>query len=339
MTTPIDVLITLPFPEELLRELEEISPRLNITVYKANKPEEVPVEAWGKTEILYTSNVLPAPEQAPKLRWVQFHWAGLESVLDKPILQQPEVTATSLSGAAAPQVAEFVLAMILALGHRLADMMSHQQKASWPKDRWKRFSPLELRGSTVGIVGYGSIGRELARLLQPFGVTVLATKRDAMRPQDDGYLPEGLGDPGGDLVHRLYPPQALRSMLKECDFVVVAVPLSKDTKGLISQEELSAMQPSAFLVDVSRGGIVDQDALAAALREHRIAGAALDVFPEEPLPADHPLWKFSNVIITPHIAGISPHYDQRAIDLFAENLRRYLDGRPLLNLVDMSRGY
>jgi len=339
MTTPIEVLITLPFPEELIQELQEVSPRLKFTALKASKPEEVPAEAWGRTEILYTSNVLPAPEQAPKLRWVQFHWAGLESVLDKPILQQPEVTVTSLSGAAAPQVAEYVLAMILALGHRLPDMMDHQRKSSWPKDRWKRFSPLELRGSTVGIVGYGSIGRELARLLQPLEVAVLATKRDAMRPQDDGYMPEGLGDPGGDLVHRLYPPQALRSMLKECDFVVVAVPLSKDTQRLIGEEELSVMQLSAFLVDVSRGGIVDQEALTAALREHRIAGAALDVFPEEPLPADHPLWKFPNVIITPHIAGISPHYDQRAVNLFAENLRRYLDGRPLLNRVDLSRGY
>lgn len=339
MTTPIEVLITLPFPEELVQELQEVSPRLKITVLKASKPEEVPAEAWGRTEILYTSNVLPAPEQAPKLRWIQFHWAGLESVLDKPILRHPDVTATSLSGAAAPQVAEYVLAMILALGHRLPDMMDHQRKSSWPKDRWKRFSPLELRGSTVGVVGYGSIGRELARLLQPLEVIVLATKRDAKQPQDDGYMPEGLGDPGGDLVHRLYPPQALRSMLKECDFVVVAVPLSKDTQRLIGEEELSAMKPSAFLVDVSRGGIVDQDALTAALREHRIAGAALDVFPEEPLPADHPLWKFPNVIITPHIAGISPHYDQRAVNLFAENLRRYLNGRPLLNRVDLSRGY
>jgi phosphoglycerate dehydrogenase-like enzyme len=115
--------------------------------------------------------------------------------------------------------------------------------------------------------------------------------------------------------------------------------MSKDSRGLIGGGELAAMKPTAYLVDVSRGGIVDQPVLILALREQKIAGAALDVFPEEPLPPDNPLWKFPNVIITPHIAGISSHYDQRAVDLFVENLQHYLDGQPLLNRIDLERGY
>jgi phosphoglycerate dehydrogenase-like enzyme len=128
-------------------------------------------------------------------------------------------------------------------------------------------------------------------------------------------------------------------MFKDCDFVVVTVPLTSETQDLIGAEELAAMKPSAYLVDVSRGGVVNQAALISALREHRIAGAALDVFPEEPLPADNPLWKMPNVILTPHISGITPLYDERAVDLFAENLHRYLAGLSLYNLIDVRSGY
>ena len=339
MNSPIEVLITLPFTEELVSQLQAVSPRLRLTLQKASKPEDIPAEIWQRTEILYTDRVLPKLDQAPALGWIQFHWAGLERAIDEPILRKPELVATSLSGAAATQVAEHVVLMCLALGHRLPDLVDHQKRAEWPRERFKRFLPLELRDSTVGIVGFGSIGREVARLLHAFGATILASKRDAMHPDDSGYLPEGLGDPRGDLLHRLYPPQALRSMLKECDFVVVAVPLTPKTRDLIGAEQLAVMKPTAFLVDVSRGGIVNHPALLLALRERKIAGAALDVFPEEPLPADSPLWKFPNVLLTPHISGNSPFYDQRAIVLFADNLARYLAGAPLLNTVDPLRGY
>lgn len=339
MAQSVEVLITLPFPEHLVAQLSSVSPRLRITVHKASKPEEIPTDLWQRIEVLYTDSVLPKPEQVPKLRWIQFHYAGLETVIDAPILKKPGLQATSLSGAAAPQMAEYVLMMLLAFGHRLPDLLENQRKAEWPRDRWKRFAPKELNDSTVGIVGYGSIGREVGRLLHEFGATVLATKRDAMRPEDPGYTPAGLGDPQGGLVSRLYPPQAIRSMLKECDFVVVTVPLTPETQDLLGTEELAAMKPTAYLVDVSRGGVVNQAALIAALREKRIAGAALDVFPEEPLPPDNPLWKMSQVIVTPHISGITPRYDERATDLFAENLHRYLAGLPLYNLIDVRSGY
>jgi phosphoglycerate dehydrogenase-like enzyme len=191
----------------------------------------------------------------------------------------------------------------------------------------------------VGIVGYGSIGRQVARQLYSFGSTVLATKRDARQPADSGYSPDGWGDPRGEFVHRLYPAEALRSMLKACDFVVVTVPLTPQTRNLIGAEELAAMRPTACLVDVSRGGVVNHPALIAALRDRRIAGAALDVFPEEPLPEDSPLWKMGSVILTPHISGNTPHYDERAVELFAENLRRHISGQPLLNRISVEQGY
>ncbi|RME87604.1 MAG: D-2-hydroxyacid dehydrogenase [Anaerolineae bacterium] len=337
---PVDVLITLPFTPDLVSLLQEVSPRLRVTVHRARRPEEVPEDLWARCDVLYTTpSVLPTPEQAPRLRWIQFHYAGIDKALSAPILRKPDVLVTTLSGAAVPQMGEYVLTMLLALGHRLPAMMESKRKSEWPADRWERFSPRELRDSTVGIVGYGSVGREVARLLRAFGATVLATKRDAMHPADTGYTPEGLGDPQGECVRRLYPRTALRSMARECDFLVVAVPLTPETRGLVNAEVFAAMKPGAFLVDISRGGVVDQEALIEALQSGRLGGAALDVFPEEPLPSDNPLWSLPNVIISPHIAGDSPHYDARAARLFAENLRRYLAGQPLYNLFDPERGY
>ena len=339
MANLVEVLITQPLPDDLIAQLRGVSPRLKISVTKARKAEEIPVDVWARTEVLYTANILPTPEQAPNLRWIQFHWAGIDHAIDAPIVQKPDVIVTTMSGASASQVAEYIVMMLLALGHHLPEMLTFQRRAEWPRDRWEQFLPKELRTSSVGIVGYGSIGRQVARLLQEFGSEVLATKHDPMHPEDTGYSPEGQGDLNGDMPYRLYPHQALRSMLKECDFVVVTVPLTLETRGLIGEEELAAMKPSAYLIDVSRGGVVDQTALTAALKEKHIAGAALDVFPEEPLPADNPLWKLPNVLITPHIAGITSHYDERAVNLFAENLHRFLADLPLYNRFDKNRGY
>jgi phosphoglycerate dehydrogenase-like enzyme len=229
--------------------------------------------------------------------------------------------------------------MLLALGHRIPQAMEHKARGDWPPDRGEIFQPQELNQSTIGIVGYGSIGRQVAKLLNAFGATVLATKRNARRPADDGYMLEGAGDPGGDYLQRLYPAEALNSMLKECDYVVLCVPLTKDSHGLIGKVELEEMKAHAYLVDVSRGGVVNHDDLILALNEGKIAGAALDVYPEEPLPGDNPLWKLPNVILTPHIAGFSREYNSRAVDLFVENLERYLDGKQLLNLIDLQHGY
>ena len=339
MSKTINVLIVHHFPEDLIDPLRNLSPQLEITVQQARKPGDIADEVWAKTQVLYSAGVLPDPEKVPALEWVQFHFAGIDGVLDAPLLSKPDLVVTSLSGAHAPQMGEYVLMMLLSLGHRFPVLVENQKQAKWPKDRWNMFLPTELRDSTVGIVGYGSIGREVARLLHAFGATVLATKRNAMQPKDTGYTQEGLGDPGGDLVHRLYPTQAIQSMLKECDFVVVATPLTDSTRGLITAEEFAVMKPSAYLVDVSRGGVIDHDALISALKNRTIAGAALDVFPEEPLSEKSPLWKLPNVLITPHISGITPKYDLRALHLFRENLRKFLAGKKLYNEAKIERGY
>lgn len=339
MAAPIHLLITLALDDELVARIGGLSPRLEVTVHPADSPDEISRQRWEETEILYTGDVLPEIEWVPKLRWIQFNWAGVDRVIDSPILQLDGLVATTLSGANSAQVAEYVLMMLLALGHHLPKLFTLQQQSEWPSARWKNFSPKELSQSTVGIVGYGSIGRQIARLLSGFGGTVLAVKRDAMHPQDNGYYLQGQGDPDGDLVHRLYPPQALRAMLKESDFVVVSLPYTSETHHLIGEAELAAMGPNTCLIDISRGNIVDHQALVKALKGGQIGGAALDVFPEEPLPEDSPLWQAPNVIITPHLSGITPYYDQRAIDLLIENLNRYLTELPLYNQVNLQRGY
>jgi phosphoglycerate dehydrogenase-like enzyme len=339
MEDQIEVLITLPFTDELMKKISDVSPRIALEKIVARNAEEISDEVWKRMEVLYTNRALPRPEQAPHLRWIQFHWAGLDHALDEPILKQEGMNITSMSGASASQMAEHALMMMLALGHHLPDIIAHQKRSEWPSGRWELFTPHELRDSTVGIIGYGSIGRQIARVLQTFGAIVLATKRDIRHPEDTGYTLEGLGDPGGDLVNRLYPPQALSSMLKECDYVVVTLPRTTATRGFLGAKELASIKPGAFLVDISRGDIIDHTALILLLREHKIAGAALDVFPTEPLPSDSPLWKLTNVIITPHIAGFSPHYDERAAELFAQNLKHYLEELPLYNRVDLTFEY
>lgn len=339
MNNQIKVLITVEFAQELLEQIQAVSPRLEVISLPTLTPEELPEDTWEGVEVLYTNKVLPEPEQASDLRWIQFHRAGNERLIDAPILRKPDLVATTLSGASAPQVAEYVLGMILSLGHHTPEIIDFQKQRVWPADRGERFSPQELNQSTVGIIGYGSIGREVARLCCAFGAKVLATKADAKNPEDPGYGIEGIGDPGGDSVHLLYPPQALISMLKECDYVVVAVPLTPETRNLIAAEELDAMKSSTYLVDISRGGVVDHSDLIEALRAGRLAGAALDVFPEEPLSTDSQLWGLPNVILSPHIAGMTARYDERAADLFVGNLDRYLAGEDLLNQIDLERGY
>jgi len=334
----INVLITVPFPEPLLARLQAVSPKLQFHVHPARTPQELPEELLPTTDVLYTIDTLPPRENVPNLAWIQCHYAGVEHISDHPLLRS-KVQVTTMSGAAAPQMAEYALMSILALARRLPLMVIDKAEKHWDDDRFTRFRPCDLCGSTVGIVGYGSVGREVARLCHAFGARILATKRDLKNLEDVGYIPEGLGDRNADLVARLYPPQALQTMAKECDFLVVSVPLTPNTRGLVGEKVFAALKSTAFLIDISRGGVVDQGALVTALNDKRLAGAALDVYPLEPLPEKSPLWEFPNVILSPHIAGASSKYFERAADLFQINLQRYLDGKPLLNLYKPKLGY
>lgn len=334
----VNVLVTMPFAAPLLEKLANVSPRLNIIQHEARTAEDLP-PTIKEVDVLYTFQALPLPEQAPRLRWVQLHYAGVDHLLEHPLFAKEDVLFTSTSGIHTIVIAEYVLALILAFAHHLPKMFADKASATWPQDRWARYVSRELRGATLGIVGYGSIGREVARLAQAFGMRVLAVKRDLRNLEDEGYCLPGTGDPHAEIPERIYPIEALHSFLRECDYVVLSLPLTAETHHLINAAALAAMKPTAILINVARGGLVDEKALITALEKGTIAGAGLDVYAVEPLPPDSPLWKMPNVILSPHVAGFTTHYDERATDLFAENLRRFLAEEPLLNLVDRSRGY
>jgi phosphoglycerate dehydrogenase-like enzyme len=338
-TDPVHVIVAMDFDDDIIEQLRMVSPRL---VIERHWPE-VPARAWAECEVLYTLKHYPQPDQAPRLRWIQLHHAGVDRVMKQLILQTEDVEVTTASGVHAVQMAEYCLMMLLAFTYRLPSLLQLQAEAIWPEnveDSLTRFAPLHLRGRTLGIAGYGSIGRELARMADALGMTVLATKRDIKHPAaEDEYADAGTGDPEGDIPARLYPPEALRSLAAQCDFLVLTLPLTDSTRHAVNEAVLNAMKPTAVLINVARGGVVDTDALISALAAERIAGAALDVFDEEPLPRSSPLWNLDNVIITPHISGNSAFYHQKTAAVFTENLKRYLERRPLLNRVDRKRGY
>jgi phosphoglycerate dehydrogenase-like enzyme len=336
----IQVLCTLRFTDNLLDLLRAVSPRLRLTQLTCHDADEVAKALADQpgVEVLYTfdvpRNVL---DLAPRLRWIQLHSAGAEHVMDGPVAEGG-LAITTASGIHATPIAEYVLASILAHRWRVAMWTRCQREGRWPKGRWNLYARPELRGATLGIVGYGSIGREVGRLGKAFGMRVLALRQRPER-RDEGYAVDQTGDPAGDVPERFYPPEALNDMLAMCDYVVTALPLTPATHHFIGETELRAMKPSAYLVNIARGSIVDESSLIRALEEGWIAGAGLDVFEEEPLPPESPLWEMENVLISPHVAGFTPLYDERAVALFARNLSRFLDGQPLLNLVDRSRGY
>lgn len=191
----------------------------------------------------------------------------------------------------------------------------------------------------MGIIGYGGIGQEIAHLASAFGMKILVTKHDTSEPSINSWQFPNPSKIQQDLVEKLYLPEHLHIMLKHCDYVVAAVPLTENTKYMISSSEFSAMKKGTVLVNISRGKVVDELALINALQTGHLRGAILDVFETEPLDVKSPLWTLPNVIISPHVSGLTSNYDQRAIELFANNLERYLSGNPLLNEVNIKRGY
>ena len=335
----IYVLSTVKFDQDLLAKIRAVAPRIAVTQHTTPDAADVPTEAFAQADVLYTFGALPHPHQAPHLRWVQLNSAGANHVLKHPLFAT-DVVFTTTSGLHTINIGEYVLASILAWTRKLPELFDLQRKREWPSDRWTRYMPSELRGATMGIVGYGSIGRQVGRLAKVFGMRVLAVKRRVESPAEQGtYEVNGVGDVDGTLPDALYGPEQLREMLAQCDYVVLAMPLTRETHGIIGEEELRAMKRTTYLVNIARGEVCDESALIHALQNGWIAGAGLDVFTQEPLPETNPLWTMPNVILTPHVSGFSPNYERRAADIFCENLRRYLAGQPLLNVVDKSTGY
>ena len=260
-------------------------------------------------------------EVAPHLKWIQLTSAGADRLLNSGFIEEG-IAVTTVSGLHATPIGEYVLCTMLMFAKGMPRTMRAQVRGEW-----SRFAPTELRGKTVGIVGMGHIGEEVARLSKAFGCRVIATRRSVTGSTSTGDCDE------------LMPSSELPRLLADSDYVVLCVPLTPETRGLIGERELRAMKKTAVLVNIARGPVTVEADLIRALSEGWIAGAALDVFDQEPLPEGHALWSMENVIVTPHISGGTEIYNQRAVAIFTDNLRRYLHGEPLHNVVDPARGY
>ena len=337
----IRVLVTIPELEgqqAFLDEMAAVSPRLVIEQRTSTTWEQT-ATMIADVEVLYTNRAPSHLEQANRLRWVQLHTSGFDRSA-QAVFAPGTIAVTNVAGAHAVPMAEYCLTVMVLLARGFLRLVRDQGA----KERNPAHSPpVELAGRTVGIVGYGQTGREVARLATAHGMRVLALKRHPEQRRATGYQWPGVGDPEGALPERFFGPAQLHDLLREADYVLDSLPLTDETRGVFDAAAFRAMRPAAYFINVGRGGTVDDGALAAALREGVIAGAALDVFVTDPapLPPEHPFWRLDNLFMSPHISGSrrQPLYLPRTNALFCENLRRYVAGRPLLNVVSAERGY
>ena len=290
---------------------------------------EAAKEAVADAEVIVGGTVSPdVLAAAPKLRWIAFWSAGLDGKVT-PAMVERGLTITNASGVHGPNIAEHVLMFMLMFTRRMEFHLRSQIAGVWQRDPAERRSGAdELAGQTLGIVGLGRIGEALTVRAKAFEMRVIATKRNPTKRYEAAVVPDAL-----------YPSEELPRLLSESDHICIALPYSSVTHHLFDAEMLAHIKSTAYLYNIARGRIIDEAALIEALQAGRIAGAGLDVFEQEPLPAESPLWKMENVLITPHVSGITPHYFARAAVLFAANLKRYLNGQPLHNLYDPARGY
>lgn len=263
------------------------------------------------------------------LKWIQIASVGYTQLFGLN-LPARGVRATNARGCFDVPIAEWNIAMMVNLVRDFRQMIRHQDAAIW--DRSAVFQR-ELRGATVGLWGYGGIGRETARIAKQMGLRVHVLARNGIQPIRNIYSVAGTGDPEGVLPDRVFKAGEELDFLRTLDFLILALPLTKATEGLIGERELQALPRHAFLLNPARGPIIQQEALLRALREKWIAGAALDTHYQYPMPPKHPLWRFPNVIFTPHISGssLSPNFKQRLWEIFSINLDRFTRGEPLLN--------
>jgi phosphoglycerate dehydrogenase-like enzyme len=321
------------------RVLSDAAPDTEIRDRTCRSAEDTAQLLAGGCDVMLSFRMPEDPtHHAPGLRWIQLLSAGADHALAGP-LKNAMLPITTASGIHATPIAEYIIASILAFSHRFHIAIRAQLQRKWARRGEFMASVDEVRGKTIGIVGYGSIGRETGRIAEALGMRVLALKRNPASKADPGWCRKGLGDPEGRIPKRFFGPDERKALLGDSDFVAVTLPLTKETRHFIGASEIAAMRRDAYIVNVGRGEVIDESALADALREKRIGGAGLDVFEREPLPETSPLWDFENAILTPHISGANRTYMDKACELFAENLRRFRAGLPLLNQVDRMLGY
>ncbi|PYR02393.1 MAG: D-2-hydroxyacid dehydrogenase [Acidobacteria bacterium] len=299
-------------------------------------PQHNVLEAWDRDAIrrlLPEADVAFTPfvdrdvfPSATRLRWVQSPAVGVGSLMFPEVLAS-DVVITSARGIRARAIAEHVLGVTIALARHLPVAIRAQAARHWAQEELEGPAAVRtLQGMRMGIIGLGAIGGEVARIAAPFGFVVSAIRRRVDQPRPEG-------------IEEVWPPDRLLDLLAASDVVVVAAPHTPETKRLIGRSEIAAMKHGAFLINVARGKLIDDAALVEALEDGRVGGAALDVFTTEPLDRESPYWDMPNVIVTPHTSGAMQDYWTPLVDLFAENLRRFESGRPLLNVVDKALGY
>lgn len=334
----VTYLCALPLPDEWFAALAARVDGVEIhRIDPAGAPDPGMLE---RVELLHTGAWLPDIAAMPALRAVQLDTSGVDHVRSTTLWSSAVPIAT-LGGVAPVVMGEYALMAILALAHRLPAIAELRSAQRWPSDaqRLAVLTPRAVRGSTVGIIGYGRIGREIGRLASAFGMEIIGVSRtgavDACGTGDrfdSGHIVDAAGT-------EIVAVERLAEVLPRCSTLVVVVPLTPQTRGLLSAEQLDLLPVGALVVDISRGGVVDEAALLERLRDGRIGGVARDVFDAEPLPADSPWWTEPGAIVTPHVAGLTSRYLDHTLALVAENLTRMAAGRSLINVVDRASGY
>lgn len=326
MTT---VLVDVPAQPNALQRLQSI-PGIHVQVIEpSDEPRPLPPSLLKDIQILFCSSPPQNYQDMKSLELIQITSAGYSQLFDIGLVEN-RIRACNALGVFDIPIAEWNAAMMVNLARDLRRMIHNQETATWCRSAaFQR----EIRGSIVGIWGYGGIGRQTARLAKSMGMTVHVLSRTGVTARVDVYCVPGTGDPAGVLPDRVFLAGQEPAFLRDLDFLILSSPLTKTTGGMIGEQELRALPPSAFLLNPARGSLLKEDALLAALNQGWISGAALDAHHEEPISPYHPLWRFSNVIITPHISGSdgSPHFLERVWDIFVQNVERYISRRPLLN--------
>jgi phosphoglycerate dehydrogenase-like enzyme len=318
---------------DTIDRLRALSPDLEVVDRTGDPTFDIKTLADPDVEILVGGRAPSDLTRVPSLRWLQVRSAGVDHMAaDAPWLKG--LIVTNAKGVYAVPIGEYVSGMVLRVHQPAATWSADQAAHRWPSGEPALVDP--IRGKTAVIAGYGSIGREVARQLSALGMRILAIKPRPEARDDPSYRLPGTGDPDGSIPEHIVGADGLIEAVREADVLVLTMPLTDASRGVVSSEVLAALPAHAWLINVSRGALVDEPALLEALRAGRLAGAVLDVFGQEPLPPDSPWWDAPNVIVTPHASGHTLRFFD---DLVVENVRRYLAGEPLLNPVDPERGY
>lgn len=327
------ILINAPFEEEQLEALRQVAPEVELSF--VSPEESLKATDLENVDVLYTNFADFDPVQAPQLKLVQLNTTAANLVLDRPVWNSTLPLAT-VNGAYTTAVAECAWSMLLALTRRIQNACRMQSERNSDTDL---VQGEELYGQTLGIVGYGSIGRHIARIAQAFGMRVLACKRDPSRRRDTRYSLPNTGDPEGAIPEAMYGLADLHDMLRQCDVVIVTLPHTDATESLINRSAFEAMPRHCTFMNIGRGPVVNEDDLIEALRSGAIKAAALDVSVIEPLPDESPLWDMPNVLLLPHVASWTDRQVYRANELLIANVQRLLNGETPYNLVDRGQMY